>query len=71
MTEPNDTVSINTIIEFQDAVFYENRLKSSKDLESNNDSELLPSMSTKNNDPIEEQHENNEPIDQVKFRISK
>ena len=71
MVEPNDAVSINTIIESQDAVFYENRLKSSKDLESNNDSELLSSISTEDNDSIEEQHEDNEPIEQVKLRRSK
>ena len=57
MVEPNDTVSMNTIIESRDVVFYKNRfdriprLKSSKYLESNKD--LDPLMSRENNEPIQ------------------
>ena len=50
MARYDDVVSINTIIESQDAVFYENkfdkiqRLKSGQNLESNKDLDPLPLM---------------------------
>ena len=77
VAEPNDAVSINTIIESRDAVFYENmfdripRLKSSKDLESNNDLDPLPLMSRENNEPLQVSNEDNEPEEHVELRRSK
>ena len=77
VAEPNDVVSINTIIESRDAVFYKNKfdripkLKSSKDLEANKDLDTLPLMFGEDNEPIQVLNENNEHVEHIELRRSK
>ena len=66
-----------TIIECQDAIFYENkfdripRFKSSKDLESKKDLDPLSLMSEEDNEPMQVSNEDNEFVDHIKLRRSK